>query len=1078
MSCSGFVELSIEGMTCMSCVRGITDMLMSKGGVIFCKVLLEEGCGLVVFDKGVMSAEDVAEVVDDMGFDCKVKQAAVDNVLVSKFNVNGMKCKSCVGKIEKTLSESDAVQFVEVFLKEKSASVVHENKLSAESLCTIVNDCGFKCSIASNEESQSSSVEAKVLAPCAEKDSESSNVDMSKTISKASFNVGGMTCASCVASIERGLSQNSGIVSVHVGLMNERADIDFYEDCLTKEDIVEMIEDMGFTCKPLADAVYGEVKLTVKGMTCASCVKSIESHISKMAGICSINVSLSTETALVVFDHEITGARDIMFAIDDMGFECSLPQKNEAVNILSHASGIAKWRKCLLINSIFFFPVFTYLMVLRSFSSIHCYSTMTVVKGISYETFAMFAISTVMLAWTGKYFLKPAFSSLKHGMANMDVLVTLSALSAYTYSCVCIVVSLAYGQERKTFFEVPIMLLTFVSFGRFMENMAKGKTGEALMKLYELQSTEAMRVDLKDGTCEVVFEERLDSSLLKRGDIVRVSPGESFPVDGTVMSGRTHADESNINGEALPLTKEEGSKVLAGTVNIDGQVLVKASLVGTETTIAQIAKLVEEAQMSKAPIQRYADTVSSVFVPFIISISLVTFFVWLFIGTCSNGGDNSSPFSVALLYAITVLVVACPCALGLATPTAVMVGAGVGAKNGLLIKGGEPLESLSECDYVIFDKTGTLTSNKLDVIVSERILSEKEMSTEELYAIIAASEANSKHPVAKCLNAHCTEQARGVSFVGRDFQFTDGCGIECLVNKKSVVIGKPMWVAERIGMCDVSRLESMLSNVNNAGASRVLCAIDGHPAFVFGISEKIKESAFAAVRMLKQRGMEVAIASGDAEIPVTRVAQQLNIENVYHSLLPSAKEVLVRDLQSNGHKVIFVGDGVNDSPALARANVGLAIGCGADIAVEAADVVLVRDDPRDVCASIYLANKTVNRIYMNFFFAIIYNVIFLPVASGMLAGAGIKMQPVMASAAMMFSSVSVVVSSLLLKRFSKLDIEKEWDIDANNKSTSSPSSSLLSYSSSWLSKALHKTPFVHHKYQPLSNDSSLKEEIV
>ncbi|KYO34359.1 hypothetical protein Y1Q_0007630 [Alligator mississippiensis] len=906
------------------------------------------------------------------------------------------------------------------------------------------------------------------------------------TTEKCFMQITGMTCASCVSAIERHLQKEDGIVSVLVALMAGKAEIKYKPDSIQPLEIAQLIQNLGFDATVIEDQAdeEGRMELVITGMTCASCVHNIESKLTKTNGILYASVALATCKAHVQFDPEIIGPRDIIKIIQNLGFQASLAKRDPNYHNLDHKKEIRQWRKSFLWSLIFGIPgliLMIYMLIPAGQGS--GVLEQNLIPGLSLLNLLFFVLCTFVQFLGGWYFYVQAYKSLKHRTANMDVLIVLATTIAYIYSCVILIVAMVEKAEQSpiTFFDTPPMLFVFIALGRWLEHIAKSKTSEALAKLISLQATEATVVTLGPDH-SVIREEQVPVELVQRGDIVKVVPGGKFPVDGKVIEGTSMADESLITGEAMPVTKKPGSTVIAGSINAHGSVLVKATHVGPDTTLAQIVKLVEEAQMSKAPIQQLADKFSGYFVPFIIIISTVTLIVWIAIGFNNfdvvqkffpHRSKNISKAEIIIRFAfqtsITVLCIACPCSLGLATPTAVMVGTGVAAQNGILIKGGKPLEMAHKIKTVMFDKTGTITHGVPKVMRVLLLGDTATLSLKVVLAVVGTAEANSEHPLGMAITKYCKEEL-GTESLGycMDFQAVPGCGISCKVsgvesvlgqkehslNERNanlngdstvslkhsslimtsepdgaaaphtylVVIGNREWM-RRNGLHISNDVNDAMTGHEMKGQTAVLVAIDGALCGMIAIADTVKQEAALAVHTLKTMGIDVVLITGDNRKTAKAIATQVGIKKVFAEVLPSHKVAKVQELQNEGKKVAMVGDGVNDSPALAQADIGVAIGTGTDVAIEAADVVLIRNDLLDVVASIHLSKRTVRRIRINLVLALIYNLLGIPIAAGVFMPIGIVLQPWMGSAAMAASSVSVVLSSLQLKCYKKPDAE-------------------------------------------------------
>ncbi|XP_071848505.1 copper-transporting ATPase 1-like isoform X2 [Apostichopus japonicus] len=899
--------------------------------------------------------------------------------------------------------------------------------------------------------------------------------DMEKT---CNLNVQGMTCASCVNTIETQLSKQPGIYNVLVSLMGQRAEVKYNAQITDPNTIASFIFDMGFDVDILEERRGGEetLHLLIGGMTCASCVSTIEGKLSSQDGVISASVALATQQGSIKYDSDKIGARKIMELIEGAGFECSLnTDQNHATITSQHKKAIRKWRNSFLISLIFGLPVMItmiYFMVSKK--------VIIIIPGLSLENLIFFVCATCVQFLGGRYFYVQAYKSLKHGVANMDVLITMATTIAYTYSVVVVVVAIARKDPYSpmTFFDTPPMLLVFISLGRWLEHIAKAKTSDALSKLMSLQPTEATLVTVNDDM-QILTDKQIQVELVQRGDYLRVLPGGKIPVDGRVVDGSSCVDESLITGESMPVVKKTGSNVIGGSINTNGNLLIEATHVGAESTLAQIVKLIQDAQTSKAPIQQIADKISGVFVPSILLLSITTLGIWMALGftdptriPVQNHGkvDYSSETQLVLSFsfqvAIAVLAIACPCALGLATPTAVMVGTGVGAQNGILIKGGEPLEMAHKVKTIIFDKTGTITRGVPRVMLTKLFISQDDLTEAEFLAICGTAESGSEHPLGQAIVTHAKE-ILNIQTVGKcaDFKAEMGYGLSCKVSNieimlqgppiangvshqqsgqkedmselngqdeeiepdivvstdprdYEVLIGNRAWITKN-NLEITDEMDAALTAQERQGQTAVLVAIGGVLVGMIAIADTVKPEASHVIQILKGMGLEVVLLTGDNKITAETIAAQVGITKVFAQVLPQNKLEKVEEIQSTGQRVAMVGDGVNDSPALVQADVGIAIGTGTDVAVESGDIVLIKNDLLDVATAIHLSKKTVQRIRINFFFACIFNGVGIPIAAGVLSPVGVLLQPWMASAAMALSSVSVVTSSLFLKFYKK-----------------------------------------------------------
>uniref|UniRef100_A0A3Q1LJK3 Copper-transporting ATPase 2 n=1 Tax=Bos taurus TaxID=9913 RepID=A0A3Q1LJK3_BOVIN len=1095
------LHLRVDGMHCKSCVLNIEDNIGRLPGVQSIHVSLESRTAQVQYDPSLVSPGALQRAIEALppgnfkvslpngvegsGPDSRSPPASSAPCTVM-LAIAGMTCKSCVQSIEGLISQRAGVHQISVFLAEGTAVVLYDpSRTHPEELRAAVEDMGFEASIlaencSSNHIGNHSSgsavghVAAGTPVPVQGGTPQPGelhtnhiprqspkSLPASTTVApkKCFLQISGMTCASCVSNIERNLQKEPGILSVLVALMAGKAEVKYNPEAIQPLEIAKLIQDLGFEAAVMEDYTGsdGDLELMITGMTCASCVHNIESKLRRTEGITYASVALATSKAHVKFDPEIIGPRDIVKLIEEIGFRASLAQRIPNAHHLDHKVEIKQWKNSFLCSLVFGIPVMG-LMIYMLIPSHEPQSTVldhNVIPGLSILNLIFFILCTFVQFLGGWYFYVQAYKSLRHGMANMDVLIVLATSVAYVYSLVILVVAVAEKAERSpvTFFDTPPMLFVFIALGRWLEHVVKSKTSEALAKLMSLQATEATVVTLGEDNV-IIREEQVPMELVQRGDIIKVVPGGKFPVDGKVLEGNTMADESLITGEAMPVTKKPGSMVIAGSMNAHGSVLVTATHVGNDTTLAQIVKLVEEAQMSKAPIQQLADRFSGYFVPFIIIISTVTLVV---------PSKGISQAEVVLRFAfqtsITVLCIACPCSLGLATPTAVMVGTGVAAQNGILIKGGKPLEMAHKIKTVMFDKTGTITHGVPKVSRVLLLVDVATLPLRKVLAVVGTAEASSEHPLGVAVTRYCKEEL-GTETLGccTDFQAVPGCGISCKVSSVesilaqgerlqgpltthlnrvgsnptetdaatqtfSVLIGNREWM-RRNGLTVTSDVRDAMTDHEMKGQTAILVAIDGVLCGMIAIADSVKQEAALAVHTLKSMGVDVVLITGDNRKTARAIATQVGINKVFAEVLPSHKVAKVQELQNQGKRVAMVGDGVNDSPALAQADVGIAIGTGTDVAIEAADVVLIRNDLLDVVASIHLSRRTVWRIRLNLVLALIYNLIGIPVAAGVFIPIGVVLQPWMGSAAMAASSVSVVLSSLQLKCYRKPDLAR------------------------------------------------------
>ncbi len=809
-------------------------------------------------------------------------------------------------------------------------------------------------------------------------------------IERKSFNIEGMTCAACSRTIERSVGRMKGVQEISVNLATNKMTVSFDTETLKKTDIIERVEKAGFKAKE-----DEKVKiLSIKGMTCAACSRTVERTVSRMDGINSCQVNLASEKMTITYDPEIVRISEVKKRVEKAGFEAvneikediHAEEKNKEINSL--------WRR-FKISLGFTIPLMIISMghmvglKLPQIIDVHH-------NPLSFALIQLILTTPVLIA--GKKFFEIGFKSLIRRSPNMDTLIAIGSSAAYLYG-IYAVIQIALGNTeyvKQLYFESAAGILTFITLGKSLEARSKGKTSEAIKKLMGLQPKTA--IIIKDG-----IEEEISIDDVEVGDIILVKPGEKLPVDGVITEGKTSIDESMLTGESIPVEKSIDSKVIGASINKNGVIKYRATKVGGDTALAQIIKLVEEAQGSKAPIAKLADIISGYFVPIVIALAVISGIAWLIAG---------NDISFALKIFIAVLVIACPCALGLATPTAIMVGTGKGAQYGVLIKSGEALETAHKLKYIIFDKTGTITEGKPKVT---DIISRGEYSDEEILKISASIEKGSEHPLGEAIVREASEKKIEL-WNGEDIKAIPGHGIEGLVNGKSILFGNIKLMNDR--NIDVEELKDRAEELASQGKTPMYIAIEEKIAGVIAVADTVKESSKRAIEKLHSMGIGVAMITGDNKRTAHAIAKQVGIETVLAEVLPEHKAEEVKKLQQNNTKVAMVGDGINDAPALAQADIGIAIGSGTDVAMESADIVLMRSDLMDVPTAIELSKKTVINIKQNLFWAFIYNIVGIPIAMGVLhIFEGPLLNPMFAAAAMSLSSVSVVSNALRLKGF-------------------------------------------------------------
>ncbi|MDO8647101.1 MAG: heavy metal translocating P-type ATPase [Candidatus Diapherotrites archaeon] len=725
-----------------------------------------------------------------------------------------------------------------------------------------------------------------------------------------------------------------------------------------------------------------KVTLQISGMHCASCALIINKSLAKVQGVKDANVNFSTSKATIEFDESSVKEDDLVSAIKKAGYGASLTTGMDAEKQAAlQKQEIDKIKNTFFLSLTFALPAFIIGMVL-----------MPLGIEIPYFGFVLFLLATPVQFIVGKQFYQGAYAALRNKSASMDTLIAIGTTAAYALS----VYNILFNPEAGQYFEVSAILITLVILGKWLEAIAKGKTSEAIKKLMNLAPKTATVIRNKK---ELVVP--VDSIVL--GDLIIVKPGERIPVDGKVVEGNSSIDESMITGESIPVEKKSGDTVTGGTINKNGTLTFKATKIGENTTLAHIIKLIDEAQGRKAPIQRYADKISAYFVPAVILIAIATFLAWYFI--------FSMGLAFSLLLSVAVLVIACPCALGLATPTSIMVGTGVGAKYGILIKGGDALETAHKLKYVIFDKTGTITKGVPEV--TDIIPADSKTSERKLLEIAASIEKASEHPLADAIVAKANDLK--IKLVAtKKFTAIPGHGIQAELSGKKYFFGNSKLMAKnKIG---IERFKDSIARLESQGKTVMLLADLKKLIGLVAAADAIKDTSKEAVFALQKLGIEVFMITGDNERTAKAIASQAGITNVFAEVLPEDKANYVKQLQAKG-KVAMVGDGINDAPALALADIGIAMGSGTDVAMETGNIVLMQNHLTDVPKAIKLSRKTIAKIKQNMFWALIYNVIGIPIAAGLLYSTyGITLSPIIAGGAMALSSVSVVGNSLLLKR--------------------------------------------------------------
>lgn len=787
---------------------------------------------------------------------------------------------------------------------------------------------------------------------------------------KVVFKVSGMTCAACSSRIEKRLNKVEGVHKAAVNLAVEKAAVEYDVKRVSPEQLIEVIRDTGY------DVVLDKVELRLKGMTCAACAARLEKALNRLDGVVKASVNFAMGNATVEYNASQVTVGDMIKAVQRAGYDAEEKtredgdtEKKEREREIRHLRGL------FVISAVLSFPLLAAMVFHLIGSPIE----------ILHNPWVQMLLATPVQFVVGYRFYKGAYHALKGGGANMDVLVSIGTTAAYLYS---VYNGFFAGDSMNLYFEASAIVITLIMLGKYLEAVAKGKTSEAIKKLMGIRAKTA-RVVRDDREEDIPVED------VVIGDIVVVRPGEKVPVDGEIIEGRSAVDESMLTGESIPVEKNPGDTVIGATINKTGSFKFRATNVGRDTVLSQIVRMVEEAQESKAPVQKLADRISGVFVPVVMVIALISLFLWWLVGKDLNAG---------IINAVAVLVIACPCALGLATPTSVMVGTGKGAENGILIKGGEYLQRAHEIDALILDKTGTITKGKPELT---DVVSTGGISEEEVLRFAAITERGSEHPLGEAIVKGARE--RGIVMTdSSEFEAVPGHGVVALIDGKRVLLGnRRLMQKEGVSLGDA---EQVLSRLETEGKTAMLMAVEGSLAGVLAVADTVKENSKKAVEELKGMGIDIYMITGDNKTTAEAIARQVGIKNVLAEVLPEHKAEEVMKLRKAGRVTGMVGDGINDAPALAAADVGFAIGTGTDVAMEAADITLMGGDLMGIVLAIRLSRATMRNIKQNLFWAFAYNSVGIPFAAmGFLS-------PVIAGAAMAFSSVSVVSNALRLKR--------------------------------------------------------------
>ncbi|KAL6918337.1 hypothetical protein FSST1_009832 [Fusarium sambucinum] len=1011
------------------------------------------------------------------------------HMATTTLQVGGMTCGSCTSAVESGFKGVDGIGTVSVSLVMERAVVTHDPRIMpAEKIQEIIEDRGFDAEVLSTD----------IPNPNTNFSDESaaSQSEPATTTATTTLAVEGMTCGACTSAIEGGFTGVAGVLKFNISLLAERAVITHDETKISAEQIAEIVEDRGFDATILSTqrdlSFQGEDTATAQfkifGCKDATTAQSLEEGLIAVPGIRSVSLSLSTDRLTVVHQPRTIGLRGVVEAIEAQGLNAlvaSGEDNNAQLESLAKTREITEWRRAFKISLSFAIPVLLIGMIIpMAFPAIDI-GRLELIPGLFLGDCVCLIITLPVQFGIGKRFYISGYKSLKHGSPTMDVLVVLGTTCAFLFSVFSMLISVLLEPHSKpsTIFDTSTMLITFITLSRWLENRAKGQTSKALSRLMSLAPSTATiyadpiavekaaeswaksseepstprtpRTPTAGGSA---WEEKvIPTELLEVDDIVVIRPGDKIPADGILVRGTTFVDESMVTGEAMPVHKLIGDNMIAGTVNGDGRVDLRVTRAGHATQLSQIVKLVQDAQTARAPIQELADKLAGYFVPMILILGMSTFLVWMVLCHALSHPpeifleDNSGgKIVVCVKLCISVIVFACPCALGLATPTAVMVGTGVGAENGILIKGGAALERITKVTQIVLDKTGTITYGKMSVASTDLVprWAGSDATKRLWWSIVGLAEMGSEHPVGKAiLGAAKTELGMGPEgtidgSVG-DFKAVVGKGVTVTVEPAStnrtrymVQVGNLVFLqdngidvpedaveaAEKLNLSAGTGKSQAKSTANSAGTTNIFVAIDGLYTGYVCLSDKIKEDAAATIAVLHRMGIKTSIVTGDQRSTALAVASVVGIdaENVFAGVSPDQKQAIVQEIQQSGEVVGMVGDGINDSPALATADVGIAMASGTDVAMEAADVVLMRPTELMIIpAALALTHTIFRRIKLNLGWACMYNAVGLPIAMGFFLPLGLSVHPIMASLAMAFSSVTVVVSSLMLNSWTR-----------------------------------------------------------
>ncbi|KJZ77516.1 hypothetical protein HIM_03240 [Hirsutella minnesotensis 3608] len=1087
--------LRVRSATCGNWTSAVEAALKDVDGVGSVSVSLAMERAVVMHNPETISAEHVRDIIQNRGCDAVVLSSDLltpaanhqfDHAESDRKNpalvtttvaVEGMTCGACTSAVEGGFKDVPGVKHFSISLLSERAVIEHDpDLLTPEQIAEIIEDRGFGAEIIDTAKSSAGPQHVDSAAA-------------TSNIATTTVAVEGMTCGACTAAVEGGFKDVDGVIKFNISLLAERAVLTHDVTKLSAEQIAEIIEDRGFDASVLStvyesgehNASSSSAQFKIFGNLDASGAQTLEDILRALPGISTASVSLANDRLNISHQPSVIGLRAVVEAIKAQGLDAIIADgqdNNAQLESLAKTREITEWRKAFTTSLTFAIPVFIIGMILPMCHPMLDFGNFALIPGLYLGDLICLILTIPVQFGVGHRFYISAYKSVKHGSPTMDVLVILGTSSAFFFSVFAMLVSLLVPPHNRpsTIFDTSTMLITFITLGRFIENRAKGQTSKALSRLMslapsmatiyadpiaaekaaeswaKLPRTPTTPLSPPSSDSGAVYEEQVvPTELLQVGDIVIIRPGDKIPADGTMVRGETFVDESMVTGEAMPVQKRVGSNLIGGTVNGTGRVDFRVTRAGRDTQLNQIVKLVQEAQTTRAPIQRLADTLAGYFVPTILILGLSTFLGWMILSNVLTNppkiflqDTSGGKIMVCVKLCVSVIVFACPCALGLATPTAVMVGTGVGAEHGILIKGGSALERTTKVTKVILDKTGTITHGKMSVakMTIVPVWRDNDWRRRLWWSIVGLAETGSEHPVGKAVLGAAKEQV-GIEPEGAiagsvdDFKAKVGKGVNALVEPHSsaervryrVLLGNVRFLRENgveVPEDAIEASEELNSATRkepsktstSAGTTNIFVAIDGKYTGHLCLADTIKDGAAAAISVLHRMGVKTAMITGDQRSTALAVAAAVGVppEDVFAGVSPDQKQSIVKQVQSQGEVVAMVGDGINDSPALATADVGIAMASGTDVAMEAADVVLMRPtDLMSIPATLHLTRTIFRRIKMNLAWACMYNVVGLPVAMGFFLPFGFHMHPMMAGFAMACSSVSVVLSSLLLK---------------------------------------------------------------